>query len=166
MPDIEAKKADAPGIQTSASTNPLNEEYRELNLLAGGRRAVRFYVEEDAQGRMLLPALEGKKPVESLRSLREGFEALVEEVKNNPLNFKHTESRSEANLIITSKNLPDSYAVAITDISPSGQHRITFNTARSFDAALLESTAAHAFEISFGYPVQKYDAIEKDPYFK
>lgn len=171
MPDIDSHKSsvEIPSIQSENAL--LNDSYA-APLLPDGSRAIRYFVEEDANGYMLLPPLAGEKDggrtlrSPSLKALREGFEALLEEVELNPLDFKHAAYRSEANLIVTSKNLPGTDALAITDITPSGQHRITFNSAKRFSADLLEATTAHAFEISFGYPKRQYDAIPNDPYFK
>ncbi len=156
-------------IGTSAQTG--KDETAELlagdafkpPVLADGRHAIRYYIEEDRGGNLMLPQVDGQR---ALKSLREAFETLVEEVKVNALDFKQAGTREEANLIITSKPDLGSGKIASTDRTSDGRHRITFNSSKRFDEALFEATAAHAFEISFGYPARKYESIPDDPYFK
>lgn len=136
-----------------------------LPKLADGRRAVTYFIEQDQNGKPLLPSVDLQASEASIKPLRESFEALVEEISRNPLDFKHTGLKSEANLIITSRKLANDVN-AVTDIAPGGQRRITFNSARIFDKTLFEATTVHAFESSFGYPQRKYLAIPADPYFK
>lgn len=131
--------------------------------VTGVRRAIRYYIEEDNGGNLLLPKIDGRV---ALKSLREAFETLGEEIAVNSLEFKQTGSRQEANLIITSKRDLPGAKIAYADTTTDGRHRITFNCSKSFDKALFEATAAHAFEISFGYPIRRYEAIPNDPYIR
>lgn len=130
-----------------------------------GRTPIRFFVEEDLNGCPLLPKVDLQPPQKALKPLREALEAIVDEAKSNPVEFKQASSRADAQLIITSGKL-SSNNKALAEISSVGPSKITFNSNVIFDRSLFEATVVHAIERALGLPKRQYSSIPEDPFVR
>jgi hypothetical protein len=158
MPENYRDGDSGKNTQSDQTSEKLSREF-------SARMPVSYYVEEDPNGKPLLPSVDSQSASRSIKPLREALEAMVDEITIKPLEFKQAGSRDFAQLIITAKKLPDD-APAVTDITPGGLGRITFNSNKHFDKILFEATTVHAVETLLGYPKRPYIAIPNDPYFR
>lgn len=119
---------------------------------ANGRHVIVYWVEEGADGRPLLPPVEGF-PELARSKLKEGFEKW-EGVLN--VDVTRTFDRTKANLIVTGKDFGpevDDSVLALTDIGPPHdvQLRMVFDTAeRTLTREQFIALAAHEFGHALG----------------
>ena len=119
---------------------------------AHGRHVIRYFVEEDASGSPLLPAVEGSPKI--ARSILElAFGSWEMYFK---LDIVRTDDPDNANLLVTGRVFDnsevDSSVVALTDIGPPGglsggkpvQLRMVYDLGETFDSRVeFEAAAAH-----------------------